>query len=90
MNVPDPPETLYVIGNLNALCDGLAVVGARKATPYGMSAAEKFAGLAAAKGVPIISGGARLRFPRTSGSTFCWRADRGGARRRLRYAVSSS
>lgn len=58
MNVPDPPETLYVIGNLNALCDGLAVVGARKATPYGMSAAEKFAGLAAAKGVPIISGGA--------------------------------
>lgn len=58
MNVPDPPETLYVLGSLDALCDGLAVVGARKATPYGMSAAEKFAGLAAAKGVPIISGGA--------------------------------
>ncbi len=55
MNVPDPPETLYVLGSLDALCDGLAVVGARKATPYGMSAADKFAGLAAAKGVPIIS-----------------------------------
>ena len=58
MSIPDPPETLYVVGNLDALRDGLAVVGARKATPYGASAAAKFAGLAAAKGVPIISGGA--------------------------------
>ena len=31
----DPPEKLYGIGNINALRDGLAVIGARKATPYG-------------------------------------------------------
>ena len=58
MGIPDPPKTLYVVGNLDALNDGLAVVGARKATPYGSSAAAKFAGLAAAKGVPVVSGGA--------------------------------
>ena len=58
MNAPEPPEMLYVVGNLDALNDGLAVVGARKATPYGSSAAAKFAGLAAAKGIPVVSGGA--------------------------------
>lgn len=58
MSIPDPPETLYAIGNIDALRDGLAVVGARKATPYGSSAAFRFAKLAAQKGVPIVSGGA--------------------------------
>lgn len=58
MGIPDPPETLYVVGNLDALRDGLAVVGARKATPYGSAAAFKFAGIAASKGVPVVSGGA--------------------------------
>lgn len=33
--VPEPPERLYVIGDPSALNEGLAVVGARKATPYG-------------------------------------------------------
>ena len=33
--VPEPPERLYVIGDPSALKEGLAVVGARKATPYG-------------------------------------------------------
>lgn len=58
MRIPDPPKTLYVVGNLDALSDGLAIVGARKATPYGSSAARSFAKIAAKKGVPIISGGA--------------------------------
>lgn len=57
--IPNPPEKLYVIGNPNALEPGLAVIGARKATPYGVSCARRFARLAAEKGVPIISGGAR-------------------------------
>lgn len=91
MNVPDPPETLYVLGSLDALCDGLAVVGARKATPYGMSAAEKFAGLAAARGGPnYLWRRSWLRFPCSSGSAFCWGTDGGGTGRRLRYAVPSS
>lgn len=80
MNVPDPPETLYVIGNPDALCDGLAVVGARKATPYGASAAAKFAGLAAAKGIPIIPVGLLVaipmliveRFLQEAGPWRCW------------------
>lgn len=58
MRIPEPPETLYVVGNLDSLCDGLAIVGARKATPYGSSAARSFAKIAAQKGVPVISGGA--------------------------------
>ena len=53
MNVPDPPETLYVLGSLDALCDGLAVVGARKATPYGMSQLSLAALLAA---IPMLIG----------------------------------
>ena len=57
--LPDPPKRLYVVGNPEALREGLAVVGARRSTPYGRSAAELFAGLAAERGVGIISGGAR-------------------------------
>lgn len=48
-----------MVGNPEALCEGLAVVGARKATPYGKAAAKMFAGHAARLGINIISGGAR-------------------------------
>ena len=57
--VPSPPKRLYVIGAAEALAEGLAVVGARKATPYGLGCARRFAGAAAKRGVTIISGGAR-------------------------------
>lgn len=57
--IPVPPERLYVIGDVGALVPGLAVIGARKATPYGLSCARRFARIAAEKGVVIISGGAR-------------------------------
>ena len=33
-----PPEMLYGVGDVAALQEGLAVIGARKATPYGLSA----------------------------------------------------
>ncbi len=56
--ISNPPEKLYVIGDASALVDGLAVVGARKATPYGIACASNFSRLAAARGIPIISGGA--------------------------------
>ncbi len=55
----EPPGKLYVIGNLNALQEGLAVVGARFATPYGITCATKFAKIASEAGIVIISGGAR-------------------------------
>jgi DNA processing protein len=57
--IAKPPHRLYVVGNVDALRPGLAVVGARKATPYGRGCARRFARIAAEKGVCIISGGAR-------------------------------
>lgn len=54
-----PPETLYIIGDIRALQEGLAVVGARNATPYGRSATRLLAGCAARMGICVISGGAR-------------------------------
>ena len=46
-----PPEKLYIIGNVKALVPGLAVIGARKATPYGRTCARRFARIAAEKGL---------------------------------------
>lgn len=57
--IPEPPKRLFGIGNQEALREGLAVVGARNATPYGLGCAKRFSGLAAARGIVIISGGAR-------------------------------
>lgn len=54
-----PPESLYLIGEPSALSEGLAVVGARRATPYGISCARSFASRASERGICIISGGAR-------------------------------
>ena len=55
----NPPQRLYVIGNPAALEEGLAVIGARKATPYGLGCAMRFGKAAAENGICIISGGAR-------------------------------
>ena len=58
-DMPQPPERLYGIGNpelLRSAC--VAVVGARKATPYGISCTELFAGQAAQRNATIVSGGA--------------------------------
>ena len=55
---PRPPEVLYGIGDPTALVPGLGVVGARRATPYGLTAARRFAGWAAEHGVSIVSGAA--------------------------------
>lgn len=53
------PKTLYIVGDPEALQEGIAVVGARRATPYGRAAADLFAGRAAERGIVVISGGAR-------------------------------
>ena len=55
---PDPPRTLYGLGDPAALAPGLGVVGARKATPYGLQAAAQLAGWAARAGYVVVSGGA--------------------------------
>lgn len=56
--IPDPPKLLYGIGDPSALVPGLAVVGARKATPYGLRCTRLFAGWAAGNGLTVISGAA--------------------------------
>lgn len=58
-SVPRAPKKLYGLGCIDALGEGLAVVGARRATPYGLGCARRFASLAAERGVTIVSGGAR-------------------------------
>lgn len=57
-DLDDPPKRLYGIGNKDALQEGLAIIGARKATPYGLSCARHFGKLAAQNSITIISGGA--------------------------------
>lgn len=59
--IPDPPMVLYLRGTLPNLerAPGISIVGTRKCTPYGLSAAERFGGGLAAAGFTIISGMAR-------------------------------
>jgi DNA processing protein len=58
--VPTAPDTLHVRGRLvdgDALA--VAIVGSRRATPYGLDVAETLAAELAARGVTIVSGLAR-------------------------------
>ena len=58
--VPTAPATLHVRGALvEADTLAVAVVGSRRATPYGLSVAETLAADLAARGVTIVSGLAR-------------------------------
>jgi DNA processing protein len=58
--VPDPPPVLYVRGTLEPRDElAVAIVGARKATPYGLRIAEKLASSLARVGLTVVSGLAR-------------------------------
>lgn len=59
-NIHKPPEILYVNGSFAAEDrNAVAIVGSRRATPYGLEMAEKLAYELAAKGATIVSGMAR-------------------------------
>ncbi len=59
-NIPDPPPVLYLKGRLTAEDNlALAIVGSRRASLYGLSSAEHFAGELAGLGFSIVSGMAR-------------------------------
>lgn len=49
-DTPDPPRVLRGIGNPAALRPGIAIIGSRKATPYGLACAEAFASHIASRG----------------------------------------
>lgn len=56
----DPPLVLYVRGNVQAISrPGIAIVGTRHPTPYGIGMAERLACDLAARGLVIFSGMAR-------------------------------
>jgi DNA processing protein len=56
----DPPLVLYVRGNVEALArPGIAIVGTRHPTPYGIGMAERLSCDLASRGLTIISGMAR-------------------------------
>jgi DNA processing protein len=56
----DPPVVLFVRGNVQALSEaGIAVVGTRHPTPYGLGMSERLACDLAGRGVIIMSGLAR-------------------------------
>lgn len=55
----NPPAVLFYQGTLTALDKTIAIVGARKATAYGLNAAQTLAEELARQGVIIVSGGAR-------------------------------
>jgi DNA processing protein len=57
INTPDPPPVLYAKGRLELLSGyGLAIVGARSATPAGARDAEAFAEALGNAGLTIVSG----------------------------------
>ncbi|MBM3847817.1 MAG: DNA-protecting protein DprA [Verrucomicrobia bacterium] len=56
----DPPVALYVLGGLDPRDQqGIALVGSRQNTPYGMETARRLAYQLAYMGVTVVSGGAR-------------------------------
>lgn len=58
-DLESPPELLYGLGNPEALLGPcISVVGARKATPYGLAVAEMVGRIAAECGITVVSGGA--------------------------------
>jgi DNA processing protein len=59
-NIYDPPVALYVKGSVEALSEpGIAIVGTRHPTPYGIGMAQRLACDLASRGLVIFSGMAR-------------------------------
>ena len=58
--IADPPLVLHFRGDVSLLArPSLAIVGSRRASPYGVNAAESLARQLASTGIVIVSGGAR-------------------------------
>jgi len=59
LELTDIPGKLYALGDVKVLTTpSIAIVGARKATTYGLECAQRFARKAAKLGITVVSGGA--------------------------------
>jgi len=59
LQLKEVPPKLYALGDIRVLDTlAIAIVGARKATPYGLECARRFAAKAASWGITVVSGGA--------------------------------
>lgn len=57
LELPDPPAVLHVLGDAGVLTDdGVALVGARDASPYGEEISRRLARSLAIAGVTVVSG----------------------------------
>ena len=60
LELTDPPPFLFVLGDLSLLArPTVAIVGTRRATPYGERVTESLSGALAAAGICVVSGMAR-------------------------------
>ncbi len=59
LQIPDPPPFLYVKGELNAREPAIAIVGSRRASPYGLATTSRLARELAGHGITVVSGMAR-------------------------------
>ncbi len=56
-NIPDPPALLYYSGDISLLGNpGVAIVGARKCTEFGLKAAKRIGAELSSSGITVISG----------------------------------
>jgi DNA processing protein len=56
-NIYDPPQTLYINGSFeDSDAVAVAIVGSRRASPYGLEMAERFGCDLASRGVTVVSG----------------------------------
>jgi DNA processing protein len=58
-NIYNPPVGIFVKGNLPDFNNSIAIIGARKATDYGKTAAYKLSYELASNGIVVVSGMAR-------------------------------
>lgn len=59
LDLPDPPARLYVRGDPEMLlAPSLSIIGARRATPYGIAVSELAARIAVESGLAVVSGAA--------------------------------
>lgn len=59
LELKDFPPLLYIAGHLDKDSQGVAIIGTRQATPYGLEMGERFGAYLAEEGYAVISGLAR-------------------------------